>query len=335
MLARVTRLLALVVLLLALAPPSASAQTVIKLATVLPASSPWGKMLTTIAARWKEASGARVTLKVYAGATMGDESAIVKKMRIGQLQAGAISTIGLYDIEPSSLVLDLPRFVRTKEERDHLLAKIAPKLEKALADKGYVVLGWAWIGHTHLFSTTARATLPSARTAKLFMPNGLPALKDLAVALGFKPVLLSWIDLVPSLTTGLIDAAFLPPSVAQAAQVHLKAKFQGDLRWSMLDGAFVVKSEAWATVPADLQAKLKAIVVEAGKAADIQADQAEASAINAMKAQGLQVTSVTDAAEWDKAVAGVEAVVRGKLVSAAIYDEAKTILATFRATGTP
>ena len=70
---------------------------------------------------------------------------------------------------------------------------------------------------------------------------------------GFKPVVLSSADLVPSLQVGKIDALCYPPVLVLAAGMHNKAKFMLDFPYSSLTGVTVVDKNTWEKVPADLR----------------------------------------------------------------------------------
>ena len=108
---------------LAFAPHPAAAET-IKLATLAPAGSPWHDALLDMGEAWKDLSGGRVTLKIYAGGVAGDESDMVRKMRIGQLQAATLSAGGLPDIAPEFRALQLPMMFRSYEELDYVRDRI-------------------------------------------------------------------------------------------------------------------------------------------------------------------------------------------------------------------
>ena len=85
----------------AVAPHVARAQTtVVKLATLVPEGSVWDKALRDMGAEWTSSTQGRVSLRVYPGGVAGDEPDVVRKMRIGQLQAAAITTAGLASIDP-------------------------------------------------------------------------------------------------------------------------------------------------------------------------------------------------------------------------------------------
>src|SRR5262249_42772123 len=72
----------------------------IKLATLAPKDSPYYDILRDMGEAWREASGGRIELRIYPDGVAGDESDVVRKMRVGQLQASAMSGGGLTDIVP-------------------------------------------------------------------------------------------------------------------------------------------------------------------------------------------------------------------------------------------
>ena len=92
-----TRLLAF---LLWLAAPVQAQEVRIKLGTLAPNGSTWHTLLKEMGQKWSEASNGQVKLIIYPGGVQGNEGDMVKKTRIGQLQAVALTTIGLHDITP-------------------------------------------------------------------------------------------------------------------------------------------------------------------------------------------------------------------------------------------
>ena len=63
------------------------AQSVVKMATVVPQGSVWDKNLKQMGEEWKEATGGRVTVTVFSGGSQGDEATVLRKMRLDALQA--------------------------------------------------------------------------------------------------------------------------------------------------------------------------------------------------------------------------------------------------------
>ena len=67
---------------LGLAPPSAAQTVTLKIATLVPQGSSWHTTLQEMAAKWQEASGGRVVVRLYPGGVAGDDNDVVRKMRL-------------------------------------------------------------------------------------------------------------------------------------------------------------------------------------------------------------------------------------------------------------
>lgn len=96
-------LLCLIVLLMPVRSGAATPGTervVLKLGTVAPNGSSVHKIFLNMGAKWaKVPNGAE--LRIYPGAIAGGEADMVRKMKIGQLDAAGITANGLADIDPA------------------------------------------------------------------------------------------------------------------------------------------------------------------------------------------------------------------------------------------
>ena len=90
--------------------PLAAAKVEIKLATSIPANTPFTKLLDDLNKEWQTVTGGDVSMVVYAGGVQGDESDVLRKIRIGQLHAGAITVASLSDIDDYFSVFQIPLF---------------------------------------------------------------------------------------------------------------------------------------------------------------------------------------------------------------------------------
>ncbi|HEX8042462.1 TRAP transporter substrate-binding protein DctP, partial [Candidatus Deferrimicrobium sp.] len=107
-----------------------AAPTVIKMATLAPEGSSWYRVLQDMGEEWRKASDGAITLRIYPGGVAGDEDAVIRKMRIGQIQAAAITGIGLAYLEPSFYALHIPMMYKSDEEFDFVRDRYAPVLER-------------------------------------------------------------------------------------------------------------------------------------------------------------------------------------------------------------
>jgi TRAP-type transport system periplasmic protein len=317
---------------LGLQPRAAHADpVVIKLGTLAPKGSTWETLLKQMGQEWARISNGQVTLKIYAGGTLGNEGDMVKKMRVGQLQAAALTSIGLHDIAPDPQALDVPMLIESPEMLDYVRGKIAPRLEKKLEEKGFIVLEWSKIGFVRFFSTKRYDSVKALQDGgKVFCWEGDPASAEAWKAGGFKPVVMSSTDIVSSLQTGMLDTVALAPLYAYTSQFFQKAKHMIDVPWASLTGAMVVKKDAWDKIPADLKPKLLAVAKEIGDKVDAEVRRMDADALKSMQAQGLVVVK-TDPAQMQAAAKASWKVIRGKVVPADVFDEVQKLAAEFKA----
>ena len=306
---------------------------VIKLGTVAPEGSPWHEAMLEIAQKWKELSNGRVTLRIYAGGVVGDEKDMLRKIRIGQLHATALTSGTLKDIVPDIEVLSFPMLARTDGELDYVIEKLGPEFEARLAEKGFKVLIWSTVGWVHFFTKEPVITPDDMKKRKLFFWGSDTAYEELLKTTGFNPVPLAITDLLPSLQTGLVDSFAAPPTAALSFQWFAFAPHMTDLRWQPLPGTTVVSIKQWNRIPPDLRPLLEGVAREVGTRFQKRIRKLEQEAIAAMKNHGLKVHAVPPAVkeEWrmlvrDKAYP----VFVGSRFSKEIFDTVRSVLDEYR-----
>jgi len=304
----------------ALAATASAQEVTIKLGTLAPQGSSWHALLRELGERWSEVSGGKVKLRVYAGGTQGSEGDMVRKMAVGQLQAASITNIGLHDVSKEPATFSTPGMLDGAAEFQAVFPRVEKKLEALLEKKGYVVLQWAQVGTIYVFCTKAYRTPSEMEDAKFFVWDGDPASVEAFQQVGFRPVVLSSTDLVPSLQTGMINCLTQVPAYALTARLFEKASKMIDYPWAYLIGATVVRKESWEKVPPDLRPKLIAVARELGARIDAEAKRLNDDAVEAMRKQGLEVVKV-DPAPWRAAAERSWPAVRGKVVPADFFDE--------------
>src|SRR6185369_17015114 len=184
----------------------------VRLGTLAPKGSSYTKHLQKMGEEWRKAPGGGAALTVYPDGTMGSEPDMVRRMRLGQLQAAMLTTTGISEIEPGAAGLQtIPKAFRTLEEVDYIGEKLQPMLEKRLEAKGFVVLFWLDTGFVRFFSKQQVLTIEDLKKTKLFVSGNRPAEINVYRAFGFNPVQLEFADVVPGLQTGLIDCVCMPP----------------------------------------------------------------------------------------------------------------------------
>ena len=319
---------------LGLAAAPASAQTVtIKLGTLAPDGSSWHTQLKDLAAAWSKASGGKVVLKIFAGGVAGGEGDMIRGMRVGKLQAAAITTVGMGEIDRTMTVLSTPGLIASDDEFRYVYAKYQLRLEQLLADKGYQVLLWGDTGSVHLFSRRPFKTPADLAGLKTAAWAGDPGAIEAFKLTGFQPVTLSATDIFTSLTTGMIEAYANTPVMALAARWYERTPYMSGVAWGHLPGGTIVTRQAWDKVPADLRPELLRLAREYAAKVDADLARMQADAVAAMKKNGLTVVEFDAAGRdaWQKLGEKSWPAIRGGIVPVAEFDEVKRIRDEYRA----
>ena len=324
------RPLALAAVLLAVAPLARAQEVTIKLGTLAPNGSTWHSLLLEMGERWAEASQGRVKLRIYPGGTQGSEGDMVRKMKVGQLQGVAISNIGMADISRDPEALSVPGLIGSEAEMRAVFNRLEPELDRTLEARDVVPIQWSQIGFVRIFCAKAYRTPAQMTDAKMFAWDGDPASVDAWAAAGFKPVVVSSTDVMTSLETGMLTCIANVPLYMLTTRLFERASHMVDVPWGYLVGATLVSKSVWQKIPADLRPKLLDIAHDIGNRVDSEVRKLNDDAVSAMRKQGLEVVEV-DPAPWRATAEKAWPTIRGKVVSAQVFDEVLKLRDEYRA----
>ena len=287
------RLFAPVALLVSLVAAAGASGLTIKLGSLAPAGSPWELGLKRMAAEWERLSGGTVTVKIYAGGIAGDEPDMLRKVRIGALNAALVTVTGLQGIFNGLKTLSYPLLLRTDDELRWVLDRMKPAFSAELQKRGFLPFMWSTGGWVYFFSRLPLSTPDDLRRQKLWVWSGDPDEIQAYQSAGFQTVTIAATDLMTSLQGGMVDALVTSPLLAASSQWFGIASHMYTLRLAPLWGAAVVSTKTWAQVPPDLQPKLLEAAQRITDALAPDILKSDGDAIAVMKKYGLQISEVT------------------------------------------
>lgn len=319
----------------ALALPAAATAKTLKIATLAPPDSAWMRLFEGMNAEIKKATGGAVVLRYYPGGASGDEKDMVRKLRIGQLHGGALSSVGLGEIQPEVLVLQMPLLFRNYDELDHVRTKLSARFDALLEEKGYINLGWGDVGYTYVFSNVPVRTLDDLKKVKMWNWVDDPIGRKVFELAGINPVPLAVPDVLPSLQTGLIDGCYASPLVAIAMQWHTKVKYVATMPLVIGIGATVLSKKEFDAIPAEHQAKVREIALRWHAKLVRQIRDDNRKAVGTLKKAGIQTINIgaAEQKQWQEMSARTRAALSGKLFSAELLAEVEKELAAYRSGG--
>jgi len=305
----------------------------IRMATLAPKGSSFHQSLQMMGQKWRQAPGGGATLTIYTDGTMGGESDVIRRMRIGQLQAAMLTVVGLSEIDESINVLEyMPMMFKSLEEMEHVLEQLRPTLEKKMLDKGFVTLFWGDAGWVRFFTSEPVAYPEDLKEMKIFVWAGDTQQFDLMKAGGYHPVPLETSDILTGLQTGMINAVPTTPTYALAGQFYRQANYMLKINWAPLLGATIITSKAWDSLTDEDREFILQSAAEAGREIKAQSRLEAAESVEAMKKRGLVVQEVSPEIEarWRAAAEEIYPKIRGSMVPEEIFDEVQRIISDFR-----
>ena len=295
---------------------------VVKMGTLAPEGTDWHGMLIEMGQQWKSATKGKVQLRIYPGGVLGDERDMVRKMRIGQIQAAGMTAEGLSEIVSDFSCYFVPLVYQDSEDVNKVTEALLPELEQKLEDNGFKLLYLSELTYAYWFSTSPIKVPSDLKNKKFFTWAGDFKWEQVYKKAGYNPVPLATTDILSALQTGLISTIPQPPIYALAQQSFGIADHMLDLKWGVLMAGIVVDMKTWKRIPdkyhEDLLSIAKAIQA---KYADSNSD-ADVKALDVMKQYGLKVhiPSEDERALWFQEVERVSYYLRGKVIPETIYD---------------
>lgn len=315
-----------------LASFSNSQAMTLKIATLAPDGTTWMKKMRAAATEINKKTEGRVKFKFYPGGVMGNDKSVMKKIRLGQLQGGALTGGSLASIYPDMQIYSLPMVFENYEEIDHVRPIIDPLLKKGMSDKGFTILGISEGGFAYLMSDSTVKNIDDLKQKKLWIPEDDVLNEALFRKMGVYPVTLPLADVYTGLQTGLIDTIGATTTGALAFQWHTRIRSITDVPLLYLVGVLVVDNKRFNKIsPAD-QKIVKNVVAQTFAAMDDINRKDNDSARQALQKMGTEFVrpDEKEIAYWNTYADEVIEETGKKAASPELYKQLKDLLATQR-----
>jgi TRAP-type C4-dicarboxylate transport system substrate-binding protein len=197
----------------------------IKIGTLAPPGTPWLSVPEAIAIpKIRELSDGKVLIKIYGGGVMGEDTDILRKMDIGQLDGCGCTASGVLAASPDASALLLPGLFNNYDEVDYIFEKFRKRLDRAFEEKGYILAALIDTGSFYWFSKKKITSLEDVRKAKVLTWFGLIE-TTLYQELGINATPVAVPEVVSALSTGLADTNLAPAAWMLGMQAYQYANY--------------------------------------------------------------------------------------------------------------
>ena len=313
-------------------PAAVSGAVVIKIASIAPSRSPWDKALEQVAREWERISGGSVQVKIFPGSIAGNEQDMIRKMRLGTIQGGVFSNMGLAKIDHSLMVLSIPFLFHSREEFNAVFDRMKPAFEKTIEDKGYKMMLWTLAGWVNFFSKSKVVDPDDLKKLKVSVTADFPELEQVWKRMGYEVVTSGASDLMIQLQSGAATAAYLPPLLAASGQYFALAPNMFSPSLAPLVGGLILSDRAWSAIPAEYRQPFLDAVASAAKGLYEETMTLEADAVKMMKDNKLVVhdPAAGSLARWHEAAGRAVDGLIGSVFSKESYDQVVRYVQEYR-----
>ncbi len=325
--------LARIVAMVCLGASTLSAQQyTVKFATLAPEGSTWLKVMRDFDAAIRKESGGRVGFKMYAGGVAGDEKDVIRKIRLGQYNAGGFTGVGIGEVAKKVRIMDSPFLFKNYDEVDFIANKFDAEFQKAIQDGGFVLLGWAEVGFVYVFTDRPVYSPNDLKGVKMWMWEGDPIAEAAFRAIGLSPIPLSITDVSTSLQTGMVNGVYTSPLALIALSWFTRVKYMMGEPLADSQGAVLISKKQFDSMPKDIQD----ILVNNGRKyfrqLTLSSREENAKSIETLKQKGIQITAPPKnvAAEFESTGVRARGLLVGKLFSQEFLNDVESALKTFR-----
>ncbi len=325
---RAKRWLLLVAMFFILISGSSWALT-LKIACLAPEGTTWATMVKKFAKEVKKSTNGKVKFKVYFGGVAGDEPDVLRKIRIGQFHGGIFTGRTLGNIYGDVRVMEVPfTFFHDRDKAMDVLKKMSPYFNNGFEKAGMKNLGFFELGLAYLVSTKKATNLDNLKGIKIWAWEGDMLVKALMESLNLVSVQLALPDVLSSLSTGIIDAAYNAPIGTLALQWQNKVKYLINYPVAFGISALLVDMKNWKKISSEHQKLILKLGDKYSSMANTRTNIENGEALQAMKKLGIEFIDFpkSDLAKASQIRANTISKLKDKLISTTAIKKMKIYL---------
>jgi TRAP-type C4-dicarboxylate transport system substrate-binding protein len=324
---------ALLVALVGLVPGSvelarAAETKLIKVATLAPRNSVFMRAFMQLDQQMREYTNDAVGFRLYPSGVAGDETDVVRKMRVGQMDAAMVTSDGLGLILPEVNVLRAPGVVNTYAQLEAVQKVMLPEFDKSFEQKGFKLIAWGEAGEYRYFSRTPVTKPADIRAMRPWLWPQSPVMKEMWRVIGANPVPLGMPEVYGALQTKMLDLVQNTSIAYIALQWHTtELKYVTSEANGVLVGAWVMNKAMFDSLGPEAQKKLMELARTDNERSRQRSRDADRGAYDKLIKRGYVATHYTAQGkqEFDKVNADVRDHMKGRVYSPVLLDRVQKI----------
>lgn len=243
-----------------------------------------------------ERSGGRLYVDFRPLSQLGEERAVLSKLRLGAIQGVLCSSVAAANVADTLGIVNLPFVVDSFDKLETFRndAELFDEFSNSALGQGLMVVDVTGHGSYGWATKKPVRNLDDARTIN-FRVAEAPVNTDIYKSWGLRFTVMPWGDVPQALQTGVIDGLDHTPIVCNLTRKFEVAGYM--TRVDYAQGLFIhMMNKTWfERLPSDLQAILLEVITEESAASRARTRQQEMEQIAAAEAKGVKFFSLSEA----------------------------------------
>jgi len=285
---------------------AANAEQEIKIGYALAPTSHYG----VAADKWQEIVEAKsegsFKFRQFPSSGLGGEREVVEGVQLGTVEATIVSSGTLSNFVPDTGIFDIPFLFRDlSHARAVLDGPIGQDILAKFDDVGMVAVAWGEQGFRHITNNRNGINKPADVAGLKIRTMENPIHITAFETLGAAPTPMAWPEVIGALQQGTIDGQENPLSVITSAKLYEVQKYLALSGHVYSPAMLLVSKQLWESLSDEEKQIFQDGAKEAVKAMRQYVDDVESSAVEQLKAEGMDVFELTteQKAEFQAALA--------------------------------
>jgi TRAP-type C4-dicarboxylate transport system substrate-binding protein len=267
----------------------------VRLASILPRNSEWGRALDRLAADWARVTNNQVRLRVIHDGIEGGETKMLSSLAANNIQAGLFASSGLSVICPEVMTVSVPFNIKNDTELDLVLKEVLPTLEARMSRTNFTVITWAKGGWVNVFSKEQVVVPDDLRKQRIATSPELKDINTVFKTMEFNVVETEMTDMGPKLANNMINAIYLVPAMIAPMGLHRNLRHMMSVPIAPVMGAIVMNRVTWNRLGPDRQREITRVTQQMAADFDKSVSKTNSNAVTMMSRDGLKVNPLNQA----------------------------------------
>ncbi len=277
---------------------AASASAIeLRISTLYPDGTNEIRMLREAGSEIATRTDNRVTLRLFPGGVMGDDQAVQRRIRAGQLHGALVQTGVIAQFYPDIQILNAPFVFSNYEQVDHIRSAFDQELEAGMKASGIHTFGLIDGGFAYVMSEAPKRSVTDLQDTRLWLPADDDFSLSVARAFGVSPITLGISEVLTGLQTGTIETIIAPPTAALALQWFSRVDYITDFPLIYTAATLYIDERHMGRLSDSDRAIVNEVLGAAAEQIDTYSRENNRAAYEALLSQGLQEVVLTDQEE--------------------------------------